>query len=73
MLSRSSMVRALQFASTQFMIGFESVSERIPRSVLRGTLANEEHYYSLSIEATPQFTAESINDLQLFFYVKKNL
>jgi hypothetical protein len=32
---------------------FESGSERIPRSLLRGKRANGEHYYSLWIEASP--------------------
>jgi len=40
---------------------FESGSERIPRSLLRGKRANGEHYYSLWIEDSPQFTAESFN------------
>jgi len=39
----------------------ESGSERIPRSVLRGKRANGEHNYSLWIEDSPQFTAESFN------------
>ena len=41
----------------------ESGSERIPRSLLRGKRANGEHYYSLWIEDSPQFTAESFNIL----------
>jgi hypothetical protein len=39
--------------------GFESGSGRIPCSLLRGKLANREHYYSLRIEDSPQFTVES--------------
>jgi len=44
-----------------FLITLESGSERIPRSLLRGKRANGEHYYSLWIEDSPQFTAESFN------------
>jgi hypothetical protein len=44
---------------------FESGSERIPRSLLRGKRANGEHHYSLRIEDSPQFTAESFNIARL--------
>jgi hypothetical protein len=39
----------------------ESGRERIPRSLLRGKRANGEHNYSLWIEDSPQFTAESFS------------
>ena len=42
---------------------FESGSERIPRSLLRGKRANGEHYYSLGIEDSPQFTAVRFKSL----------
>jgi len=42
----------------------ESGSKRIPRSLLlRGKRANGEHFYSLRIGASPQFTAEGFNIL----------
>jgi hypothetical protein len=39
----------------------ESGRERILRSLLRGKRANGEHYYSLWIEDSQQFTADSFN------------
>jgi len=42
---------------------FESSSERKHLRLLRGKRANGEHYYSLWIEDSPQFTAESFNSL----------
>ena len=53
---------------TVHLIDFESGSERIHRTLLRGKQANGENCYSLWIEASPQFTAESFNDLQPLFY-----
>jgi len=42
--------------------GIESGSERKHLRLLRGKRANGEHYYSLWIEDSPQFTAESFNN-----------
>ena len=39
----------------------ESGCERKHLRLLRGKRANGEHYYSLWIEDSPQFTAESFN------------
>ena len=35
-------------------------SERIPRSLLQGKLANTEWYYSLRIKDSPRFAAENL-------------
>ena len=40
---------------------FESGSERKHLRLLRGKRANGKHHYSLWIEDSPQFTAESFN------------
>jgi hypothetical protein len=41
--------------------GCESGSKGIPRNLLWGKRANGEHYYSLWIEDSPEFTAVSFN------------
>ena len=43
------------------LCNLEFGSERIPRSLLRGKRANDERYYSLRIEDSPQLAAESFN------------
>jgi hypothetical protein len=47
--------------SAHMIFRHESARERIPRGLPRGKRANGEHNYSLWIEDSPQFTAESFN------------
>jgi hypothetical protein len=56
----------------EILRNIESGSERIPRSLLRSKRANGEHYYSLWIEDSPQFTAESFNTEMIMHYVVKS-
>jgi hypothetical protein len=50
----------------------ESGSERKHLRLLRGKQADGEHYYSLWIEDSPQFTAESFNTKMIMHYVVKS-
>jgi len=43
------------------VIKYESIGERIPCSVLRGSRVDGEYYYSLRIEDFPLNAAESVN------------
>jgi hypothetical protein len=53
-------------SSISTSVAHESGSERIPLSLLRGKRANGEHYSSLRIGDSPQFTAKSFNFMVCF-------